>query len=594
MWNKHDYNDDDEYYENSQLAKIFNERGQAFTYACFSPSLNNGSHIVLAIDKEGKITLWNKHDYNDDDDDEYYENSQLAKIFNERGQAFTYACFSPSLNNGSHIVLAIDKEGKIHRLIEKKYNKDNKETSYLENVDLKSKGNRIFTYITSSFDGQIVLAIDKEGKITLWNKHDYNDDDDEYYENSQLAKIFNERGQAFTYACFSPSPQKNFIVTEIKDKKELVLWKFDINCKDIECKHIFHLNSISFNGCTSFSSDSNNLICLNKGVLYKLSIQDVEDNKITKLIHLDNYFFSRSTRSLEEDFESSNNIKNIIKEISFDISNRHDKKASDNYYKIITKYSDYVIFDEIKEFILKSSSSHKDQSDIDEICKIVDFSNKVKLEKYMDENSTEKAIFFLQSGIYSLKITCSNNIHNTFDICLEDNVNNRITQFQRFSSGLYQISVAHSGYFSISKKKDIEMQKLPKELLEKISEKGLSGIYLSRNKSFAVAITLNGKIFCYTKKIDKFKKQFQDSFEEKSFTDLCFNKEESVFMARTATGEVYIYRKDGYLVKKIINLDKEPIINAFFSSDSYNILIFSKSKIKVFTLKWHPSFKYSS
>ncbi len=33
------------------------------------------------------------------DDDEYYENSQLAKIFNERGQVFTYACFSPSINN---------------------------------------------------------------------------------------------------------------------------------------------------------------------------------------------------------------------------------------------------------------------------------------------------------------------------------------------------------------------------------------------------------------------------------------------------------------------------------------------------------------
>jgi serine/threonine protein kinase len=536
----------------------------------------------------------------------YCNNSSLEKIINsiddlgfttitryDEEKAFVYACFSPSLNNGSHIILAIDKEGKIHRLIERKYYKDNKETSYLENVDLKSKGNRIFTYITSSFDGHIILAIDKEGKITLWNRHDYNDDDDDYYENSQLAKIFNERGQAFVYACFSPSPQKNYIVTEIKDKKELVLWKIDINSKDIKYKHIFHLDSISFNGCTSFSSDSNNLICLNKGVLYRLSIRDVEDNKITKLIHLDNYFFSHTTRSLEEDFESSNNIKNIINEISNDISNHRDKKASDNYYKIITKYSDYVIFDEIKEFILKSSSSYKDQSDIDEICKIVDFSNKVKLEKRIVENSTEKSIFSLQSGIYSLRMTCSNNIHNIFDIYLEDNLNNRITQFQRFSPGLYQISVDHSGYFFISKKKDFEIQKLPKELLEKVLGKVLSGIYLSRNKSFVVAITLNGEIFCYTKKIDKFKKQFQDSFEEKSFTDLCFNKEESVFVASTATGEVYIYRKDGYLVKKIINLDKEPIINAFFSSDSYNILIFSKSKIKVFTLKWHPSFKYS-
>ena len=107
-------------------------------------------------------------------------------------------------------------------MIERKYYKDDKEIKYLENVDLKSKGNKFFTHITSSYDGQIILAIDKEGKITLWSKHDYEEDDDEeYYENSQLAKIFNERGQAFTYACFSPSRQKNFIVTELKDKKRI-------------------------------------------------------------------------------------------------------------------------------------------------------------------------------------------------------------------------------------------------------------------------------------------------------------------------------------------------------------------------------------
>ena len=86
---------------------------------------------------------------------------------------FSYACFSPSPNNNGQIILAIDKEGKIHRLIERKYYKDDKEIRYLENVDLKSKGNKFFTHITSSYDGQIILAIDKEGKITLWSKHDY-------------------------------------------------------------------------------------------------------------------------------------------------------------------------------------------------------------------------------------------------------------------------------------------------------------------------------------------------------------------------------------------------------------------------------------
>ena len=63
-----------EYYENSQLAKIFNERGQAFTYACFSPSVNNNGQIILAIDKEGKITLWSKHDYD--------EKKNIMKIHN--------------------------------------------------------------------------------------------------------------------------------------------------------------------------------------------------------------------------------------------------------------------------------------------------------------------------------------------------------------------------------------------------------------------------------------------------------------------------------------------------------------------------------
>ncbi len=135
------------------------------------------------------------------------------------------------------------------------------------------------------------------------------------------------------------------------------------------------------------------------------------------------------------------------------------------------------------------------------------------------------------------------------------------------------------------------MHNLPKDLLENLLGKVYSRIYISRNKSFAVAITLNGEIFCYIKKNGKFKKQFHDIFEEKSFIDLCFNKEESVFMASTATGEVYIYRKDGYLIKKLINADKEPIINAFFSIDSDSILLFSKSKIKVFTLKWKPNFK---
>jgi serine/threonine protein kinase len=558
-------------------------------------------------------------------------------------KSFSYACFSPSLNNDSQIILAIDKEGKIHRLIERRYYEDNKGISYFENVYLKSKSDRIFTHITSSFDSQIILAIDKEGKITLWNKHDYDDEyyensqlakifnergqtftyacfspstinndsqiilaidkegkitlwnkhdyDDEYYENSQLAKIFNEREQTFTYACFSPSDQKKYIVTEIKDKKELVLWKVDTNNKDIECKHIFHLDSISFIGCTSFSSDSNILICLNEGMLYRLSIQNVEDSKISKLIHFDNYFFSHSTRSLDEEIESTNNIKNIKSDISNDISNHLYKKASDNYYKIITKYSNYVIFDEIKEIILKSRSSYKDLSDIDEICKIIDFSNKVKLEKYMNENSTENKLFCLQSGIYLLKIRISNIIHNIIDIYLEDNVTNRIiSQFQRFSLSLYQISVTPSGYFFIINKKNMEIHNLPIGLSEKLLGKVISGIYLSNNKSFAVVITLNGEIFCYTKKGDKFKKQFHDSFEEKSFIDLCFNKDESVFMASTTTGDVFIYRMDGYLVKKIINLDKEPIINAFFSSDSYDILIFSKSKIKVFTLKWKPKF----
>ena len=247
LWSKHDY--DDEYYENSQLAKIFNERGQAFTYACFSPPINNSSQIILAIDKEGKITLWSKHDY----DDEYYENSQLAKIFNERGQAFTYACFSPPINNSSQIILAIDKEGKITLWSKHDYDDEYYENSQLAKI-FNERG-QAFTYACFSppinNSSQIILAIDKEGKITLWSKHDY---DDEYYENSQLAKIFNERGQAFTYACFSPSSQKNFIVTEIKNKKELVLWKFDTNDEDIECKHIFHLDSNSFIGLQVFHS----------------------------------------------------------------------------------------------------------------------------------------------------------------------------------------------------------------------------------------------------------------------------------------------------------------------------------------------------
>ena len=292
---------------------------------------------------------------------------------------------------------------------------------------------------------------------------------------------------------------------------------------------------------------------MNQGVLYRLSIQDVEDDKITKLIHFDNYFFSHSTRSQDEDIESTNDLRNIINEISDDILKYRNKKASDNYYKIISKYSGYLIFDEIKESILQLSDSYKDLSYIDEICKIIDFPNNVKLEEYKNKNSTEKAFFFSQSGIYSLKIKCSDNIHNDFDIYLEDNVNNKIiSQFQRFSSSIYQISVVSAGYFSINNKKNIEIHNLPKELSEKLLGKNYSGIYLSRNKSFAVAITSNGGIFCYTKKNDKFKKQFQDFFEEKSFIDLCFNKEESIFMVILLVVKfIYIERMD-ILLKNLL------------------------------------------
>ncbi len=124
----------------------------------------------------------------------YCNNSNLDKLINSiddfnftsitrygKEKSFLYACFSPSLNNdssssssssSSQTILAIDKEGKIHRLIERIYHDDQKRISYFENIFLKSTGDRIFTHVTTSFDSQTILAIDKEGKITLWNKHD--------------------------------------------------------------------------------------------------------------------------------------------------------------------------------------------------------------------------------------------------------------------------------------------------------------------------------------------------------------------------------------------------------------------------------------
>ena len=208
-------------------------------------------------------------------------------------------------------------------------------------------------------------------------------------------------------------------------------------------------------------------------MLYRLSIQDIENNKIIKLFSPDNYFFSHNIRLIEEDIESTRNIKNIIKEVSDDISNHRDKKASETYDKMNTKYLGYLNFDKIKESILLLRDSYNNALyDIDEICKLVDFSNNVKLDQHINENSKEKTLLSRQSGIYTLRIKFSNNIYNNvFDIYLEeDNANNKIiTQFQRFASTIYQISIDSTGYFLINNnKRNIEFHNLPQGLSEKL------------------------------------------------------------------------------------------------------------------------------
>ncbi len=297
LWGKNDY--DDEYYENTKLAKTFNESGQRFSYACFSqiPNGENNNNIInqtiLALDTEGKLTLWGKNDY----DDEYYENTKLAKTFNESGQRFSYACFSqiPNGENNNNIInqtiLALDTEGKIHRLIEKKYYENDEEIKYFDNLDLKSKGNKVFVYITSSYDGQTILALDTEGKLTLWGKNDY---DDEYYENTKLAKTFNESGQRFSYACFSTLSTSNYLITEIKNKKELVLWLIDRIENKLIFKQIFYLDSNNIK-CTNFSPDFSNLIYLDQQILTKIQFKNIENRKILNIVNHDNYLFSTGT-----------------------------------------------------------------------------------------------------------------------------------------------------------------------------------------------------------------------------------------------------------------------------------------------------------
>ena len=608
IWSKHDYEDEDEdeeYSENLKLAKAFNETGQAFTYACFSPSHNkDGNQILATIDKEGKITIWSKHDYEDEDEDEEYsENLKLAKAFNETGQAFTYACFSPSHNkDGNQILATIDKEGKIHRWVEENHNKEGKKITYLEKAELKSKGNKYFTHVTFSHDNQTILAIDKEGKITIWSKHDYEDEDEEYSENLKLAKAFNETGQAFTYACFSPSPEKNFLITKIKDRKVLALWKLESKIDKVILIHAFHLDSASLVESVSFSSDSDNVIFLNNGILYLLYIQNIENNKTTELIPFDNYYFSYTTRSFSEDFEFTQKFRNSIKETSPDTPIDINKKVIDFIDKTNPRHLGYVGFDELKDSILQLKDMYgREFDDINYICKLADFSNNLRFEDNTNTHSKGRVFLSRPLGVYTFKVIFDENNNyssNISNIILEinpstENIKTITIQFQRYGSSTSYICISPTGHFQANKNnKFIDSNVLPKGLSDMLIEGTCSGIYISNNKRYVVAITYNGEVLCYVEKHGKFKKQFHLSFEEEIPTDICFNKVESIFMVTTLTGGIYIYRKDGILIEKVFDISEEPIINALFSVDSDNILIFSKTKIKIYSLNWKPHLTY--
>ncbi len=600
LWSKNDY--DDEYYENTKLGNTFNESGQSFSYACFSQSPNgennNNNQTILALDTEGKLTLWSKNDY----DDEYYENTKLGNTFNESGQSFSYACFSQSPNgennNNNQTILALDTEGKIYRLIEKKYYKNNEEIKYFDNLDLKSKGNKVFVYITSSYDGQTILALDTEGKLTLWSKNDY---DDEYYENTKLGNTFNESGQSFSYACFSTLSQSNYLITEIKNKKELALWLIDKIENKIILKKIFYVDSNNIK-CMNFSPDFSNLIYLDQKILNKIQFKNIENKEIINIVNPDNYLFSYHLTSFKEDHENGKKTQEIMNDISKNVKDHNFKKAQKEFTNLIKVYSNYISFEDVKKLLLSGMGEIIDLSEIIETCNIIDFSNIIKYQYEKENIDHEKKGMInyenkvIKSGIYTLNFTMDSNYGTIFNVSYDTNSNTNkktIIDFYRLGSGMYEIlNLNMSNQFLVRKKDELDLQNIPTMLVDKIVGKNCSGFYLSKNKSFAVVLTLKGEIFCYSIKNGKFKKQFSDAFSDKSFTDLCFNRGESIFMASTSTGEVYIFRKDGYLIKSIINLDKEPIINTFFSHDSQYVLIISNFKIRVFVLKWDANFKY--
>ncbi len=608
LWNKNDYNN--EYYENTELGKTFNESGQSFSYACFSPALNgennNDSQTILALDTEGKITLWNKNDYNN----EYYENTELGKTFNESGQSFSYACFSPALNgennNDSQTILALDTEGKITL-----WNKNDYNNEYYENTELGKTFNesgQSFSYACFSpalngennNDSQTILALDTEGKITLWNKNDYNN---EYYENTELGKTFNESGQSFSYACFSAVSQPNYIITEIKDKKELALWYYDKCENKIKFKQIFYVDSNNIK-CIDFSPDSSNLIYLDQKILNKIQIKNIKNSEIINVINHDSYLFSYRLRSFKDDQENREKIQKITKDIARNIKDHNFKKAQNEFTNLSKSYSNYIVFEDIKKLLFSSMGEIIDQAEINEICNLTDFSNNIKYQDKKEDIENVKRQMIkhgnnnnLETGIYTLNSNIDINYGSTISFNLHTNYDTNkktIVDFYRIGSGLFEILTLNlSNQLLVHKIDKIDFQKVPGILADKIIGKDCSSFYISKNKSFAVVLTLKGEIFCYTLKNGKFKKQFSDIFPDKSFTDLCFNHNESIFMASTSTGEVYIFRKDGYLIKNIINSDREPIINTFFSHDNHYVLIISSSKIRVFVLKWDFSIKYS-
>ncbi|HXT83291.1 MAG TPA: protein kinase [Verrucomicrobiae bacterium] len=529
-----------------------------------------------------------------------FEITSISKYSEEK--YFSYACFSqiPNGENNNNInqtILALDTEGKIHRLIEKKYYKNNEEIKYFDNLDLKSKGGKVFVYITSSYDGQTILALDTEGKLILWSKNDY---DDEYYENTKLAKTFNESGQRFSYACFSTLSQSNYLITEIKNKKELVLWLIDRVENKLIFKQIFYLDSNNIK-CTNFSPDFGNLIYLDQKILNKIQFKNMENREILNIVNHDNYLFSSILTSFKEDQDNDKKIREIIDDVYKNLEDRNFKKAQKEFTNL-RNYSNYTNFEDIKKLLLSGMGEIIDLSEITETCHLVDFSTIIKypsenenIDKEKNEMiSCENTIF--KSGIYTLNFTMDSNYGIIFNIQFDINkdINKKTSiDFYRSGSGLFELLNLNTlNQFIVCKKNELDLKNIPRILVDKIMGKNCSGFYLSKNKSFAVVITSKGEISCYSIKNDKFKKQFSDSFPDKSFTDLCFNRNESIFMASTSTGEVYIFRKDGYLIKNIINSDQEPIFNTYFSHDNQYVLIISNFKIRVFVLKWNANFKY--